>query len=280
MVSMRSMWKYLWAFRPRVIGFALCCCIAGFLLWKYRDRFGRRLFRHIIVPSALILVFVLNPVVAHILVTRSMETRSLRFFWLIPATLLLALVPVRLLAFLPRRRQKLLAAAAFPALLLVLFSDGFEHSRMLFQNDRPNWYKIPAVVIELDDRIVNDGTDLEKTAVFPWPLNMWVRQYRPEIDMPYSWVHSDQESQPAHQLYNILGYGSAGSSETVDLKTVDDLAVQGGYNYLVLDPRRSYTGALQSYEEVCTVDIDPTQDTSDYDSPYILYRLVERGDGR
>ena len=172
MVSMRSMWKYLWAFRPRVIGFALCCCIAGFLVWKYRDRFGRKLLRHIILPSALVLVLVLNPVVAHILVTRSMETRSLRFFWLIPATLLLALVPVRLLAFLPRRRQKLLAAAAFPALLLVLFSDGFAHSRILFQNIRPNWYKIPEVVVELDDLIVNDGTDLEKTAVFPWPLNM------------------------------------------------------------------------------------------------------------
>lgn len=279
MVSMRSLWKYLWAFPPRVIGFALCCCAAGFLVWKYRDRFGHKLFRHIIVPSAVVLALVLNPVVAHILVTQSMETRSLRFFWLIPATLLLALVPVRLLAFLPRRRQKLLAALAFPAVLLVLFSDGFAHSRILFQNERPNWYKIPEVVIELDDQIMNDETDLEKTAVFPWPLNMWVRQYRPEIVMPYSWVHVDQGSQPAHRLYNILGYGSFGNSDPVDLKTVDELAVQGGYNYLVLDSDWAYTGALQSYEKVCSVDIDPTQDTTAYDSAYVLYRRVKEGDG-
>ena len=61
----------------------------------------------------------------------------------------------------------------------------------------------------------------------------------------------------------------------MDLDEVNDWAVQGNYNYIVLDSAETYIGTLQDYEEVYRIDIDPTQDTNSYDREYILYRLAE-----
>ncbi len=38
--------------------------------------------------------------------------------------------------------------------------------------------------MELCDYIAKDDPNEVKMAVFPFPLNLWVRQYRPEIRLP------------------------------------------------------------------------------------------------
>lgn len=267
---MRSLLAYFWVDKPRVIYFVFCCALVLVLAWKRRDALSRGLRRYIVLPSVLLLVLLLNPVVAHLLVTKYEETRSLRFFWLVPVTLLLAAVTVLLVDWLPRRRQKVLAAVAVPFVLLA-FSDGFSHLRVTWQNQFSNWYKVPEVVIWLDDWIVNDDAGLEKTAVFPTPLNLWVRQYRPEIELPYEWTKINKQSEAAKMLYEVIEK----TEDAVDLDEVNRWAVQGGYNYIVLDSGETYTGTLPDYEEVYRIDVDPTQDTNAYDREYILYRLAE-----
>lgn len=267
---MRSLLAYFWVDKPRVLYFVFCCALVLVLAWKRRDALSRGLRRYIVLPSVLLLVLLLNPVVAHLLVTKYEETRSLRFFWLVPITLLLAAVTVLLVDWLPRRRQKILAAVAVPFVLLA-FSGGFRSLRSTWQNQFTNWYKVPEVVIQLDDWIVSDGTDLEKTAVFPTPLNLWVRQYRPEIEQPYEWTKVNKQSEAAKMLYEVIEK----TEDAVDLDEVNRWAVQGGYNYIVLDSGETYTGALSDYEEVYRIDIDPTQDTNSYDREYRLYRLAE-----
>ena len=267
---MRSLLAYFWVDKPRVIYFVFCCALVLVLAWKRRDALSRGLRRYIVLPSVLLLVLLLNPVVAHLLVTRYEETRSLRFFWLVPITLLLAVVTVLLVDWLPRRRQKVLAAVAVPVALLA-FSDGFSHLRVTWQNRFTNWYKVPEVVIQLDDWIVSDDAGLEKTAVFPTPVNLWVRQYRPEIVLPYEWNKVNKQSEEAKMLYEVIEE----AEDAVDLEEVNHWAVAGGYNYIVLDSGKTYTGILPDYEEVYRVDVDPAQDTNDYDREYILYRLAE-----
>lgn len=267
---MRSLLAYFWVDKPRVIYFVFCCVLVLVLVWKRRDALSRRLQRYIVLPSVVLLVLLLNPVVAHLLVTKYEETRSLRFFWLVPVTLLLAAVTVLLVDWLPRHRLKVLAAVAVP-LMLLAFSGGFRSLRNTWQNQFTNWYKVPEVVIWLDAWIVNDDAGLKKTAVFPTPLNLWARQYRPEIELPYEWTKINKQSEAAKMLYEVLEE----TEDAVDLNEVDHWAVKGGYNYIVLDSAETYTGTLQDYEEVYRVDIDPAQDTNSYDREYILYRLAE-----
>lgn len=269
MVSMRSLLAYFWSDKPRVIYFVICCTLVLVLAWKRRDALSSGLRRYIVWPSVLLLVLLLNPVVAHLLVTKYEETRSLRFFWMVPVTLLLAAVTVLLVDWLPQRRHKILAAVAVP-LVLLAFSGGFLRLRVTWQNRFTNWYKVPEVVILLDDWILNDDAGLEKTAVFPTPVNLWVRQYRPEIELPYEWTKVNWQSDAAAELY----WAIEEVEDAVDLDVVNAWAVQGGYNYIVLDSAETYVGTLQDYEEVYRVDVDQTQDTNAYDREYILYRVA------
>lgn len=271
---MRSLLAYFWVDKPRVIYFVLCCCLVLLLAWKGKDLVAGKLRRYIVVPSMVLLVLLLNPVMAHLLVTRYEETRSLRFFWLVPVSLLLAAVTVRLVDLLPGRRQKLLAAAAVPLVLLGL-SGGFVRLRNTWRNQFTNWYKVPQVVVELDDWIMNDGTDLEKTAVFPPKLDMWVRQYRPEIQLPYEWYKVNEDSEPALNLYGLISRTIAEGDKPVNLEEVEYWALQGGYNYIVLSTKDPRYGGFVEYEEVWRVDVDPQQDTDRYDWEYVVYRLKE-----
>lgn len=268
MVSMRSLLAYFLADTPRVVYFVVCCGLVLLLAWKRRDSLSKSLRNYLVLPSIALLVLLLNPLVAHFLVTGYEETRSLRFFWLVPATLLLSVVTVLLVDCLPYRRIKILAAVAVPFVLLA-FSNQFQGLRNTWENSFSNWYKVPPVVVRLDDWIMNDETEIAKTAVFPMPLNLWVRQYKPEIELPYEWTKVNWESEAAVQLY------WAGKEKVVDLTNISQYAAQGGYNYIVLDSQGTYTGALRNYEEVYRVDTDPTQDSNAYDREYILYRLME-----
>lgn len=270
MVSMRSLLAYFWADEPRVIYFVTCCLIILLLAWRGKDGFAAKAFRYIVLPSGVLLVILLNPIVAHILVTSYEETRSLRFFWLVPVTLLLAVVSVRLVSCPHNQKQKILLAIGVPIILL-MFSDNFRTLRRTWQNHMTNWYEVPPVVIALDDWIVNDDSGLQKSAVFPQPLNLWVRQYRPEIELPFEWYRVNRKSEPAKWLYNIIELADG----AVDLSEMEYWAKEGGYNYIVLDSDEQYKGELHSYKEVYRIDVDPQKDTNPYDREYVLYRLVK-----
>lgn len=272
MVSIRSLLAYFWVDRPRVIYFLLCCCIVLFLAWKRRDIFSVRMRRYLVLPSVVLLVLLLNPVVAHFLVTKYEETRSLRFFWLIPVTLLMAAASVLLVDLFPKRGLRVLAAVILPLGVLATVNQ-FHNLRNTWQNHTTNWYKIPDVVIELSDAIVQDDAGVEKKAFFPTPLNLWVRQYRPEIEMPYAWAKVNADSEAAKQIYNIVEK----AEDAVDLDQLAYWAAEGGYHYLVLASDGDYIGSVTAhgFEEICCIDVDPVKDTNSYDKEYVLYRLAE-----
>lgn len=269
MVSMRSLLAYFWVDKPRVIYFAICCIVVLLLTFKWKDRFGAKAFQYIVLPSMVLLVLLLNPLVARLLVTKYYETQSLRFFWLIPVSVLMAIVTVRLIFTFQHRGQKVLRGIVVPIILL-MFSGGFIHLRGTWKNQVTNWYKIPSVVIALDDWIMNDNTCLRKSAVFPQPLNLWVRQYRPEIELPFEWERINWQSAAAVELYYI-----SSNEDGVDLCQLEYWAKEGGYNYIVLASDEQYEGELVSYQEVYRIDVDPSRDTNSYDREYILYRLTE-----
>ena len=90
MVSTRSLLAYLMADEAKVIYFIFCCVIVLMLSTQCKQRIFVELRNKVVFPAILLLIFVLNPVSAHLFVSSNMETQSLRFIWLIPTTILLS----------------------------------------------------------------------------------------------------------------------------------------------------------------------------------------------
>ena len=117
--------EYFDADRLRLILF-LVACIEALFFWK--DRQGQKLRRYIVLPSIALLALFLNPFVASKLQDGSEGAQSLRFFWMIPTTLLVAILIVRLLAALPKKKVLILLIPA--AMVLVYqYADGLEKIR-------------------------------------------------------------------------------------------------------------------------------------------------------
>lgn len=269
MVSMRSLFAYFWKDQPRVIYFVICCCLVLLLACRRRNATAVQLRDKIVLPSLVLLVVFGNPVSAHILVTRAVETQSLRFFWLVPVSLFLAAATLLLLDHIPRRGLKA-AAAVLVIPLLWMANNGLQSVRHNWQNETPNWYKVPQVVVDLCDYIMTDETTEEKSAAFCFPLNLWVRQYEPEIYLPFSWVGG--ENLPLMQAMQVP------EGETTDLDKVARLAAEKQYSYIVIPREGDFRGNLETggYCEVYAVDENPASDEDQYDREYVLYRLEER----
>ena len=161
-------------------------------------------------------------------------------------------------------------------LMVLMTVNRFYSLRHTWQNQITNWYKIPDVVIELCDFIVHDGSGLEKKAVFPTPLNLWVRQYRAEIELPYAWNKVNGQIEAAQEIYDL----QEKKEGAIRLEELAQQAITGGYNYIVLAAEGDYIGALTDcgFEEVYRIDTDSMQDTNSYDKEYVLYRVVEGTD--
>lgn len=271
MVSMRSLFAYFWKDPPRVVYFVICCCLVLLLAYWKRDRVALLLKNKIVLPSLLLLLAFGNPVSAHILVTRAEETQSLRFFWLIPVSLFLALTTVFLLDRLPRRWLK--GAAALAVVPVLLWSAGsLQFLRQCWKNETPNWYKIPPVVTDLCDHILSDTTYEDKRAAFVFPLNLWVRQYDADIFLLFSWAGGEN--------LDLRSAMDTESAEPLDLTEISLLAAEDDCYYLVLPREGEYTGSLepQGYREIYAA-LWPAQredPNNDYAKEYVLYRL-EKG---
>lgn len=251
-----------------LVGLIVCCAAGLFAAWKTRRPGAVRLCAMLLLPSALLMAVVLNPVTAHFTVAKFHESEVQRFLWMVPMTQILAVCAVLVLG---RIRSEKLRAGVFALVCcgVLLYTGGFTQLRANWQERTDNWYKVPQVVVELCDRILQDDAP-RKTAVFPLPLNLWVRQYSPEIQLPFAWIHQEK-TEEAQAMYTLYGEYS---DDPVDLDELGRLARQGGYTYIVLAAQGNYTGDLgkNGYQELCRVDAYPEREDFAYYQTYILYR--------
>ena len=269
MVSMRSLFAYFWKDQPRVIYFVFCCCLVLLLAYWKQNQTALRLKNGIVLPAFLLLMVFGNPASAHILVTYAVETQSLRFFWIIPVSIFLAAATVMILDFIPKRWLKI--AVAFMVIpILLFFGRGLQVLRLNWQNNTPNWYKIPPVVIDLCDYVMEDITTEEKSVACCFPLNLWVRQYNSEIYLPFSWVNKEN--------IELAEAMDGTNGKIVDLDEVSYIASASRYSYIVIPREGDYVGKLETngYYEIYSVDANPIDDENVYDQEYVLYRLEGR----
>lgn len=268
MVSMRSLFAYFWRDEPRVIAFVACCCAVLLLAYWKRDALAVQFKNRLVLPALALLLVFGNPASAHILVTRAVETQSLRFFWLIPVSFLLAATVVAVIGRLPRRWLR--AAAALAAVpVLVLCTHQLKTLRTNWQYATPNWQKTPQVVLDLCDAIMADDRYDDKRAAFTFPLDLWVRQYQPDIFLLFSWTGGEN--------LDLRREMDPGDGRLVDLDAVGELAADDDCYYLVLPQDGNYTGSLEAhgYAVLCAVEGTPPGTGTDYGKTYLLYRLEE-----
>ena len=273
MVTMRSIFAYFWKAPERVVFFVACCAVTWYLVWKYKDKTAILLRNKIVIPASILIVLFLNPISTHFLVSRVEETQYLRFFWLIPVAILLAAVTVLVICRLRQRKAKVVVAAALSVLLLA-FGGNFARLTITWENARPNWYKIPQSVIELCDYIEQDDAQPEKRAVFPYPMNLWVRQYCPEIEMPFAWGSIDGIEKINADLYTEI---SKHNIEPINLREVARMSAEKGYYYVVLWADGDYLNSMEDggYEEIYRVNKGAAENAGPYDEEYILYRMAQ-----
>lgn len=269
MVAMRTMLAYLCVDKARIVWFFVCCAVTLILAWKLKTAETVRLRDKIALPAMALIVLNLNPVSAHFLLKDSVETQALRFVWLIPTTAFMGCATVLLVDLLRPKAVKLLAAAAVPFVILC-FCNGFYRAQHTWTNTTPNWYKVPPVVVDLCDKIAEDTAYTEKKAIFPMPLNLWVRQYRAEIEMPFAWYGHDWYDETRIALFEAM----PPDAEVIDLDKLGENAVKGGYTYIVLAEDGKYSGNIEDYgfEEIYRVQYPTVQNAKDYDKTYVLYR--------
>lgn len=286
MTSMKTLFAYFLWDRERLFYFEICCCAILFLAYQRKSASAIKMRDNVIFPSILIIVAFLNPVMASFLVNRAagseaQETRMLRFFWLVPTSLILATATVWAIRAIKSNKGRVLAALAVP-LIMVEFAGGFTYLKRVWEPTE-NWFKMPQAVIELCDTIVNDPT-AENTAIFPesaYYLNYWVRQYRPEISMPIAWQTAGQGEnyETNKKIEELL------QEDTMDLDELARLAEKGNYQYIVLEEsaEQAYTGSLEDhgYEEIYRYEYPPDAETFyKHVDAFVLYRAGSEEAGK
>ena len=281
MVSMRSLMAIFLRDSYRVYFFFFCCIVVLFLAWRKLSLTADSLAKKLILPALFLIASIINPVSAHFLVNNAEETRLSRFLWVVPVPVILAAGTVLLVDLFnsPRTRQ-IVALAVIPVILL--FSGGFRALQIRWNGWAQNAYKIPPVVIDLCDYIVADTTCPDKTAVFPLPLNIWVHQYRADIEMPFARISGtwEEKGTACRELYDaMLPIGAEGAlaEETVNLDEIAYWCEENGCHYLVLPRNGIYTGNLEThgFKEVYSVEEDSFDEIAPYDQEYVLYLKVE-----
>lgn len=108
-----------------------------------------------------------------------------------------------------------------------------------------NLYKVPASVEKTCDIILAEQNGEACRAAFPHDLAMYVRQYDATIMMPYGsyseWRNSES---PCFGPIN---------TDQINLDEVEQVALEDGLDYFVLDQSKIVSGSLENYTEIDSV---------------------------
>ena len=108
-----------------------------------------------------------------------------------------------------------------------------------------NLYKVPASVEKTCDIILAEQNGEACRAAFPHDLAMYVRQYDATIMMPYG-------SYNEWRNFESPCFGSI-NADQINLDEVEQVALEDGLDYFVLDQSKITSGSLVNYAEIDSV---------------------------
>lgn len=225
------------------------------------DEKHKRTITFLLAPTALGMLILLSPFVGSYAEGRD-YIQICRFYWTLPFDLIVAYCIADSLWKAKRPATK---AALIAVLALGVMSSTRQYNTILPKVDigwpwevAANLYKVPASVEKTCDIILTEQNGKACRAAFPHDLAMYVRQYDATIMMPYgSYVEWRNSESPCFGPIN---------TDQINLDEVEQVALEDGLDYFVLDQSKIVSGSLVNYAEIDSV---PDGETS-----YSVYKRI------
>lgn len=225
------------------------------------DEKHKRIITFLLAPTALGLLILLSPFVGSYAEGRD-YIQICRFYWILPFDLIVAYCIADSLWKAKRPAAK--------AALIAVFALGVMSSTRQYNTIYPkvdiglpwevaaNLYKVPASVEKTCDIILAQQNGETCRAAFPQALAMYVRQYDATIMMPYG--SYAERSSSEHSCYQPI------NADQINLDEVEQVALDDGLDYFVLDQSKITGGSLENYTPIATV--------QDGETSYCIYQMM------
>lgn len=138
---------------------------------------NRNLRARFLLPVALILFCVINPVLYFLVLKRTVYWRLL---WMVPDAIIVAVAGVSILKKCKRQWMQLILLGVMTFVIVLKGTNVFVHGNF---TKVENWVKLPQTTLDVCDAILE--IDSTPKAIFPQVLYSEIRQYAPEIEMMY-----------------------------------------------------------------------------------------------
>lgn len=201
----------------------------------------------------LVLIFFLCPVSYVIYGKISESVTYYRLLWLIPVTPVIAYSAVRICTRFSGLKQNIciLAFAGLFALSgRLMYSD-------FYMIEAPNMYHMPVQVVDICDALHAEGREI--MVLMPYEFQQFVRQYDPNICMPYGREYMMNIIVQTDELRDEMMEGGR------DPEIVGHLATERGCHYIVVSQFEDFAETPWNYEEFMNID------------GYKVYRIIEAG---
>lgn len=189
-------------------------------------------------PIILLLLF-LNPFFAKIV--SSIEEVYWRILWLLPVTITIAYAAVHLYQSFKGKLRIIVAICYF---VLIMISGSLIYQDVGYKQAE-NMYHMPQTVVDICDAIVVEGREV--MALVPDEMLEYVRQYAPEVCMPYGREIFSWDLNELHQLM---------LKEVIDVDRLAELAKGYLCHYVILPCEKQLDGDMLKYDYVLFDQID------------------------
>lgn len=225
------------------------------------DEKHKRAITFLLAPTALGMLILLSPFVGSYAEGRD-YIQICRFYWTLPFDLIVAYCIADSLWKAKRPSAK---AALIAVLALGVMSSTRQYNTAYPKVDigwpwevAANLYKVPASVEKTCDIILAQQNGETCRAAFPHDLAMYVRQYDATIMMPYGSYGEWSNSQSSC-------FGPI-NTDQINLDEVEEVALEDGLDYFVLDQSKIVSGSLENYTEIDSV--------QDGETSYGVYKRI------
>ena len=212
-----------------------------FLLWPG----NKKLKQFLLYPSLVILIFINNPLSIYYIVDKNLMTynRYVRLYWLLPISLVLAFLCVKLVT--KAKKWKRIAVALICA-GIIIYTGNYMFTEESYTK-MTNFYKIPDDVIEIcdfiEEDVKNNGQKLEKTRiVVPAKYSSYIYQYNGKFKILYGRY---SEYPPYYTIAENIRLLM--EEPELDVKAICEGAHASDCAYIVIDANKSKKGKFIKY---------------------------------
>jgi hypothetical protein len=187
-----------------------------------------------------ILAVIFNPFIAYVIIRVIGDNTYWRMFWILPTSVVIAYTATRIICYSAEKYKRIVVLITLVAILIA-------GGRFIFTNQNfttsSNWFKLPPQTIQVCE-IIKQDCDGKIRVVVPADLEVSIRQYDADIQMPYGRSGSDNTGVTAESVKNFY---SLMQGNVLDVDTVSSYMRAFVCNYIVLYKTTTPSYSMEVY---------------------------------